>query len=103
MRAVVIGNPDCVLGFALAGIAGRIARTREEAVTALDEALADPSIAMVLITTEAASWQRERVDDLKVTSVTPLVMEIPGQQAGQVFPSLLEMVQRTVGISLGEK
>jgi hypothetical protein len=40
MKILVIGHPDAVLGFSLAGVGGRAASTVEEVNQALDEAQA---------------------------------------------------------------
>lgn len=101
MRIYVIGNQDAVLGFALVGVGGRIVTDAQEVKGALDASLADRSIGLLLITSDVAEYARERVDALKVSSFAPLVVEVPGQQAGERPPSLKDLVQRAVGISLG--
>ncbi len=100
MRTFVLGNQDCVLGLSLVGVDGRPVSNSEELAEALDQALADRSIGLLLITSDVAEWLRERIDTLKVQSLTPLVVEIPGLK-GANYPSLKEFVQRAVGISLG--
>ncbi len=100
MRIYVIGNQDAVLGFALVGVDGRIVSDAQEVREALDASLADRSIGLLLVTSDAAEQARERVDALKVNSLEPLVVEIPGQTDEQP-PSLKDLVQRAVGISLG--
>lgn len=101
MKMYVIGNQDCVLGFSLTGVEGRIARSSTELEAALDACLADETAGLVLVTADVAQLARERMDQLKVSSLTPLVIEIPGAGGGPALPSLREFVQRAVGISLG--
>ncbi|HHX42747.1 MAG TPA: ATPase [Chloroflexi bacterium] len=101
MRIFVIGNQDAVLGLALAGVDGRIVTTAQQVAEALDASLADRTIGLLLITSDAAALARERVDALKVSSLEPLVVEVPGPQAEEQPPSLKDMVQRAVGIRLG--
>lgn len=98
---LVIGNQDCVLGFSLAGVAGRVARSGAELVAALDTCLADETAGLILVTTDVAQLARERIDELKVSSLVPLVIEIPGEAGGSASPSLRDFVQRAVGVSLG--
>ena len=51
MRYFVISdNTDTQVGLRLAGVEGVLARTREEGLAAIDEALADPTIGILLIT-----------------------------------------------------
>ncbi len=102
MRILVIGNDDCVLGFALVGVAGQAVRSADEFRAALDQALADATVGLVLITSDVAQWERAQVDHLKVTSMAPLVVEIPAaEEPGGAATSLREFVQRAVGVRLG--
>jgi len=103
MRPYVIGNPDCVLGFSLAGVSGRIVHSAEELAEALDAALHDRNIGILLISSDVAVFAQDQVNQLQVSSISPLVLVVPGQAKGTEAPSLREMVQRSVGISLGGK
>ena len=89
-----------MLGFSLVGVDGRIVGDADQAKAALDGALADRSIGLLLITSDVAEFARDRVDALKVSSLAPLVVEVPGPQEERP-PSLKDLVQRAVGISLG--
>ncbi|MHB0856988.1 MAG: V-type ATP synthase subunit F [Anaerolineae bacterium] len=101
MRVYVIGNEDAVLGFSLVGVDGRIVREQADLRHALDQCLSDKSIGLMLVTSDIAELDRVRIDALKVSSLSPLVVEIPGEEAGRGFPSLLDFVQRAVGVRLG--
>lgn len=101
MKVMVIGHTDAVRGFALVGVQGHIATTAEEVNTALDAALHDASIGIVLITEDAAALVRQRVNQLVARTTVPLVMEIPGPGGPPADrQTLSEMVQRTTGIRL---
>lgn len=101
MKLMVIGHADAVRGFALVGVQGRIAATAEEVNTALDEALRDASIGIILITDDAAALVRQRVDRLAARTAVPLVMQIPGPGGPQADQQALsDMIQRTTGIRL---
>ena len=102
MRIWVVGNEDATLGFSLVGVDGRAVHDAEELRLALDEALADASIGRLLVTRDGAGWARLRIDELKVSSITPLVVEIPGPgKPDRAATSLHEFVQRVVGVRLG--
>ncbi|MHB1356609.1 MAG: V-type ATP synthase subunit F [Anaerolineae bacterium] len=103
MKIVVIGNPDCVLGFSLAGISGHIVHNPDDLALALIETLSDKEIGLLLVSSDVALWARDRIDLLKVNSIKPLVVEVPGESKQTSYPSLKEFVQRSVGISLGGK
>jgi len=102
MRTFVIGNENAVLGFSLVGIDGRIVRNSAELENALNRCLADKTIALVLLTSDVIPFAQERVERLQVSSVSPLVVAIPGEHNGETTAgSLKDLVQRAVGIRLG--
>jgi V/A-type H+-transporting ATPase subunit F len=101
IRTYVIGSENCVLGFGLVGVDGRTVRERAELERALDACLADETIGILLISSDVAALARERVDELKVGRLSPLVVEVPGQRDEGAYPSLREFVQRAVGVKLG--
>jgi len=97
----VIGNKNSVLGFSLAGVAGRSIASQEQLKEAIDSALADKTIGLLIFTKDVADWERERVDQLKITSQLPLVVEVPGKDGGESSTSLQEFVQSAIGIHFG--
>ena len=101
MKVLVIGHPEAVLGFSLAGVHGRAVTTADEADKALSEALANKENGIVLVTQDVAQLIKARVEDLKLHSPVPLVVEIPGP-AGvtEGEPSLSELVLKAIGIKL---
>jgi V/A-type H+-transporting ATPase subunit F len=101
MKLLVIGNQDAVWGFALAGVRGQIATTAGELSDALDAALADKEVGIVLVTEDAANLARERVDALMVRSTIPLVVEIPGPEGPSPDrPPLSDVIRRTIGVKI---
>ncbi len=101
MKLMVIGHQDAVRGLALVGVEGQIATTSEAVNRALDAALNDKSIGIVLVTEEAANLARQRMDYLMARSTIPLVVEIPGPAGPQADrPTLGEMIRRTTGVRI---
>jgi V/A-type H+-transporting ATPase subunit F len=101
MKVLVIGHPEAVLGFSLAGVHGQPATDAAEANQALDDALKAKDVGIVLVTQDVAAMIQPRMEHLKLHSTIPLVVEIPspaGVPAGQ--PSLGEVVLRAIGIKL---
>lgn len=97
----MIGHPDAVLGFSLAGVEGRAVSDAEQANVALDAALKDRDLGIVLVTKDAARMMDARMEQLKLRSTMPLIVEIPspaGVAPGE--PSLSEVVLRAIGIRL---
>jgi V/A-type H+/Na+-transporting ATPase subunit F len=101
MKVLVIGHPEAVLGFSLAGVSGRVAKTAAEVNQALDEAQASSDVGIVLVTQDVAALIPKRMEHLKLRSTVPLIVELPapgGAAADQ--PSLGEVVLRAIGIRL---
>jgi V/A-type H+/Na+-transporting ATPase subunit F len=101
MKVLVIGHPDAVLGFSLAGVGGQAVTTPDEANQALDQALAARDIGIILVTQDVARLIQARMDDLKLHSTVPLVVEIPSPEGvSPDEPSLSQVVLRAIGIKL---
>lgn len=101
MKVMVVGNPEAVLGFSLVGVEGRAAASAAEANQILDEILESSDVGVVLVTQDVADLIASRMEDLKLHSTVPLVVEIPGP--GGVSPdqaSLSEIVLKAIGIKL---
>ena len=101
MKLMVIGHPEAVYGFSLAGVSGRVAITASEVNQALDFALSVADVGIILVTEDVAALIEARMDQLKMHSTVPLVVEIPapgGPPAGK--PPLSEVVKRAIGIKI---
>jgi V/A-type H+-transporting ATPase subunit F len=101
MKILVIGNQEAVLGFSLVGVHGKAVSSANEVDQALDEALSTADTGIILVTEDIAELVGARMDQLKLRSTVPLVVEIPGPQGVRVDrPSLNEMVLRAIGVKL---
>ncbi len=101
MKVLVIGHQEAVLGFSLVGVEGRVATTADDINQALDDASAKNDIGIVLVTQDVARLIRPRMDQLKLRSTIPLVIEIPGPKGPPVGePSLSEIVLKAIGIKI---
>lgn len=101
MKVMVVGNQEAVLGFSLAGVAGKVAKTAEEAEKALDEALAAGDLGIILVTQDISRLIVARMDQLKLRSTVPLVVEIPGPEGvSPDTPTLGDVVLRAIGIKI---
>lgn len=101
MKVLVIGHPDAVLGFSLAGVGGRVAATADDVNAALDDVQSAKDVGIVLVTQDVAELIPARMEHLKLRSTIPLVVEIPsraGVPEGQA--SLGDIVLRAIGIKL---
>jgi V/A-type H+-transporting ATPase subunit F len=101
MNVMVIGHPEAVLGFALVGVRGLTAQTADEASRALDDALDNPKVGIILVTQDVAALLPSRMDQLKLRSTVPLVVEVPGPQGMPAdYPPLSELIRRAIGIKI---
>ena len=101
MKIGVIGSAPAVWGFALTGVQGWIVETPEAVHKALDEALADGDIGILLMTEDVAQWARSRVDELVMQSEAPLVVELPSPHGtSEERPAIHEMLRRMLGVEV---
>jgi V/A-type H+-transporting ATPase subunit F len=101
MKIFVVGNQEAVLGFSLVGVHGKAVASAPEVNEALDEALSNAENGIVLVTEDVAGLVQARMDQLKLRSTVPLVVEIPGPQGMAADrPSLNEVVMRAIGVKL---
>ena len=101
MKVLVIGHPDAVLGFSLAGVHGQAVTNAAEVHQALDAAFASQDTGIILVTQDVARLIQARMEDLKLHSTVPLVVEIPSPEGvSPGAPTLSEVVLRAIGIKL---
>jgi V/A-type H+-transporting ATPase subunit F len=101
MKVLVIGHLEAVLGFSLVGVRGKVATTVDEVNQALDETLSTPGVGIILVTEDAAALVERRMDQLKLRSTVPLVIEIPGPEGVRPDrPALSELIRRAIGVKI---
>jgi|ERR1035437_573403 vacuolar-type H+-ATPase subunit F/Vma7 len=101
MKVLVIGHPEAVLGFSLVGVAGKAVTTAAQANQALDEALSSSDIGIILVTQDVSKLIEARMDNLKLHSTVPLVVDIPAPSGvSPDQPSLSDIVLRAIGIKI---
>ena len=90
-----------MLGFSLVGVHGEVATSAAEVNQALDTALANRAVGIVLVTEDVARLIVARMDQLKLRSTVPLVVEIPGPEGvSPDQPTLSDIVLRAIGIRI---
>jgi V/A-type H+-transporting ATPase subunit F len=101
MKVLVIGHPEAVLGFSLVGVHGQAATSAAEVNQAVDDALAATDVGIVLVTEDVAGLIAARMEQLKLRSTVPLVVEIPGPAGVRPDqPSLSQVVRQAIGIKI---
>ncbi len=101
MKFMVIGHPQAILGFSLVGVQGIVASTPDEVNEAIDKAFNEPEVGIVLVTDDSARLISARMDQLRLRSTIPLVVEIPGPGSTHSDrPALSEIVFRAIGVRI---
>jgi V/A-type H+-transporting ATPase subunit F len=101
MEFFVIGDPDTVLGFSLAGINGRDVRDAREALAAVKETLGNQDIGILLITERLAQELRLEIDSVMISRKFPLIVEIPDIKGPlEEKATISDLVKSAIGIKI---
>lgn len=74
---LISDNVDTKTGMRLAGIEGVVVHEREEVLDALNEAINDQDIGIILLTEKLMDLVAEEVINIKLNYDFPLIVEIP--------------------------
>lgn len=100
MKVWVIGHPEAVQGFALVGVHGVVAESTDGMHKALDDALTNKDLGIVLVTDISANLVRERFKSLSLRVDPPIFIEIPGPNGPcPGFVALKEIANQAIGVS----
>lgn len=98
---LISDNIDTQTGMRLAGIDGCVAHDSKAIKEAIQEAVKDPDLGILLLTEKAGAMVRKYVDNLKVTLHKPLIVEIPDRHGSRdIAESINKMVQESIGLKL---
>ena len=98
---LISDNIDTRTGMRLAGVEGVVVAAPAEAKEAIDRALSDPGIGILIVTEKVANMQRDYVDELKLRLATPLLVEIPDRHGtGRAKDSITRYVSESIGVKL---
>jgi len=102
MKAFLISdNHDTLVLMRLAGIPGVIAHGRDETAEAMDKALKDKSLAIVVITELAAECIPEKIQNLHKRDSLPLLVEIPDRHGSRRDADFLSRyIREAIGVKV---
>ncbi len=102
MRFYVISdNVDTQVGMRLAGIEGVVVHKEDEVRQALQSAIDQEDIAVVLITETLLSLCSEMIYNLKLNRRRPLIVEIPDRHGnGRTKDSITRYVREAIGVKI---
>ncbi len=98
---LISDNIDTLMGMRLGGIRGVLAHERAEVKSALNKAMQDRDIAVILITQKLIMESSEMVYDLKLNRKYPLIVEIPDRHgSSHISTSISQYVREAIGIRI---
>lgn len=102
MRFYIISDEgDALTGLRLAGIEGEFAPDEASTAAAIERAVADETIAVVLMTATAYQRGGQRVEQLKQSGTRPLIVTIPDRSGnGGSGEAIARYVREAVGIRI---
>ncbi|MCT4686688.1 V-type ATP synthase subunit F [Vallitalea sp.] len=98
---LISDNIDTKTGMRLAGVEGVVVHEIEEIRSALDEALKDRDIGIILITEKLGKLIGDKIKDIKLNYHTPLIVEIPDRHGtGRTPDSITKYVREAIGLKI---
>ena len=98
---VITDSTDTQVGLRLAGIEGVVVREPDQIRTAIQAAVEDQEIAVLLITEKLAAQCRDLIDPMKLTAQRPLVVEIPDRHSsGRAPDSITRYIREAIGVKI---
>ncbi len=98
---LISDNVDTCTGMRLTGIDGVVVHEKDEVKQALDTALSDSSIGIILITEKLSNSFPELISDIKLHRKQPLLVEIPDRHGTGRRPDFItSYVNEAIGLKL---
>jgi len=99
-KIYILGDIHTVTALRLAGVEGRVA-DRKSVDIHLNELLKRGDAGVIVITRELAEEIPEKIYDVNLNLVTPVIIEIPGIDDPRGFrTSILDYITEALGISI---
>lgn len=94
-------NIDTQVGMRLVGIEGVIVHEKEELIEELEKVIANPNIAILLITTKLVELIPKIISELKLKQAKPLIVEIPDRHGkSNVSEKINQYVSEAIGVKI---
>jgi V/A-type H+-transporting ATPase subunit F len=98
---VISDNIDTQMGMRLAGIEGVVVHEEHEVIEALEYAVNNENIGIVLMTEKLVQLCDEKVFDMKLHQKRPLIVEITDRHAtSKITTAISRYVQESIGIKI---
>ncbi|MFP4697908.1 MAG: V-type ATP synthase subunit F [Eubacteriales bacterium] len=102
MRMYLISdNIDTRTGMRLAGVEGIVVHEEQETRQALNDALRQEDIGIILITEKLEQLIKEEINDIKLNYKTPLIVVIPDRHGtGRAKDSITKYIREAIGVKI---
>ncbi len=98
---LISDNVDTLTGFRLVGVEGAVVHTREEVAQAIDFALADKEIGIVLVVENLSNKFPDLINKVRLYRRVPLLVEIPDRHGTGRRPDFITAyVREAIGVKL---
>lgn len=98
---LISDNIDTYTGMRLAGVEGIVVHERDELRDALQQAIANKEIGIIMLTEKFGREFPEIIDDVKLHHKTPLIIEIPDRHGTGRKPDFItSYVNEAIGLKL---
>lgn len=97
---LISDNVDSLVGMRLVGIEGVVVHDRKTLLDALESAIEDDSIGIILVTTKLVELAPEVISELKLSQPRQIIIEIPDRH---LTSDIGEVIDRYVSEAIGIK
>lgn len=98
---LISDNIDTLTGMRMAGVDGQIVHEKAELRTALETAMNDETIGIILLTESLGREFPDLIDEIKLARTMPLLVEIPDRHGtGRKKDFITSYVNEAIGLKL---
>ncbi|MDR1801135.1 MAG: V-type ATP synthase subunit F [Lachnospiraceae bacterium] len=98
---LISDNVDTLTGMRLSGVDGVVVHERDELRKAIEDAMNDADVGIVLLTEKFGREFPDLIDEIKLERTTPLLIEIPDRHGtGRKKDFITSYVNEAIGLKL---
>lgn len=98
---LISDNVDTLMGMRLAGVEGEVVHSTQHINEALDKAINNEEIAVILMTETLMKKCHDRIYNIKLNYKRPLIIEIPDRHGqGRTKDSITKYVSDAIGVKM---
>ncbi|MDK2879216.1 MAG: V/A-type H+/Na+-transporting ATPase subunit [Thermoanaerobacteraceae bacterium] len=98
---LISDNTHTLTGMRLAGVEGVVVHTREEVLNELKKVKESRDIGILLITELLAEKVQQELDEMKLSSSLPIIIEIPDRHGSRRPPDFLtRYIRESIGLKI---